>query len=65
MPERLRRHAAFGGDVVAIDAYIGTDDSFAEALEEFAAVYADEAEQDYGQLQQAITDGKIQVQTSI
>ena len=43
MPERLRRHAAFGGDVVAIDAYIGTDDSFAEALEEFAAVYADEA----------------------
>ena len=65
MPERLRRHAAFGGDVVAIDAYIGADGSFAEALEEFAAVYADQAEQDYGQLQQAITEGKIQVQTGI
>jgi uncharacterized protein (DUF2252 family) len=61
----LARAHARGGDVVAIDAYIGTDDSFAEALEEFAAVYADQAEQDYGQLRQAITEGKIQVQTGI
>ncbi len=61
----LARAHARGGDVVAIDAYIGTDGSFAEALEEFAAVYADQAEQDYGQLQQAITEGKIQVQTGI
>ena len=61
----LARAHARGGDVVAIDAYLGTDDSFAEALEEFAAVYADQAEQDYGQLQQAITEGKIQVQTGI
>jgi uncharacterized protein (DUF2252 family) len=61
----LGRAHARGGDVVAIDAYIGTDDSFAEALEEFAAVYADQAEQDYGQLQQAISEGKIQVQTGI
>ena len=61
----LARAHARGGDAVAIDAYLGTDDSFAEALEEFAQVYADQAEQDYGQLQQAITDGKIQVQTGI
>jgi uncharacterized protein (DUF2252 family) len=61
----LARAHARGGDVVAIDAYIGTDGSFAEALEEFAAVYADQAEQDYGQLQQAITEGKIEVQTGI
>jgi uncharacterized protein (DUF2252 family) len=61
----LGRAHARGGDAIAIDAYIGTDDSFAEALEEFAAVYADQAEQDYGQLQQAITDGKIQVQAGI
>ncbi len=61
----LARAHARGGDAVAIDAYLGTDDSFTEALEEFAAVYADQAEQDYGQLQQAITEGKIQVQTGI
>ena len=30
-----------------------------------AHVYADQAEQDYGQLQQAITEGKIQVQAGI
>jgi uncharacterized protein (DUF2252 family) len=61
----LARAHARGGDAVAIDAYLGTDDSFAEALEEFAGVYADQAEQDYGQLKQAITEGKIQVQTGI
>jgi hypothetical protein len=44
---------AGGGDAIAIDAYLGTDDTFAQALEEFAQVYADQAEQDYGQLQQA------------
>ena len=32
----LARAHARGGDVVAIDAYIGTDDTFVEALEEFA-----------------------------
>jgi uncharacterized protein (DUF2252 family) len=61
----LARAHARGGDAVAIDAYLGTDNSFAEALEKFAQLYADQAEQDYGQLQQAITQGKIQVQTGI
>jgi hypothetical protein len=61
----LARAHARGGDVIAIDSYLGTDESFAEALEEFAHVYADQAEQDYGRLQQAITEGKIQVQTGI
>jgi predicted alpha/beta hydrolase len=61
----LARAHARGGDAVAIDAYLGTDNSFAEALEQFAQMYADQAEQDYGQLQQAITEGEIQVQTGI
>jgi uncharacterized protein (DUF2252 family) len=61
----LARAHARGGDVVAIDAYIGTDDSFTQALEEFAQVYSDQAEQDYGQLQQAITQGKVAVETGI
>jgi len=61
----LARAHARGGDAVAIDAYLGTDNSFAEALEQFAEVYADQAEQDYRQLQQAINQGKIQVQTGI
>ena len=61
----LARAHARGGDAIAIDAYIGTDDTFAQALEEFAQVYADQAEQDYEQLQQAIAQGKIPVQTGI
>jgi uncharacterized protein (DUF2252 family) len=61
----LARAHARGGDVVAIDAYIGTDGAFIESLEEFAQVYADQAEQDYGQLKQAIADGKITVQEGI
>jgi hypothetical protein len=61
----LGRAHARGGDVVAIDAYIGTDESFSEALEEFAQVYADQAEQDYGRLRQAISDGKVQIQADI
>jgi uncharacterized protein (DUF2252 family) len=61
----LARAHARGGDVVAIDAYIGTDKTFEESLEEFAQVYADQAEQDYGQLKQAISDGKIAIQEGI
>ncbi len=61
----LARAHARGGDVVAIDSYLGTDDSFVEAMSEFAQVYADQAEQDYGRLQQAITDGKIPVETGV
>ncbi|MGZ6879783.1 MAG: DUF2252 domain-containing protein [Mycobacteriaceae bacterium] len=58
----LARAHARGGDVVAIDAYIGTDETFEDALEEFANVYADQAEQDYGRLKHAISDGKIPVE---
>ena len=61
----LARAHARGGDVVAIDAYIGADEAFNEALGEFAQVYADQAEQDYGQLKQAISDGKIPIQAGI
>jgi hypothetical protein len=60
----VRAHAR-GGDVVAIDAYIGTDETFTDALEEFAQVYADQAEQDFGQLKQAISDGKIPIQAGV
>ena len=61
----LARAHARGGDAIAIDAYLGTDDTFTQGLEEFAQVYADQAEQDYEQLQQAIAQGKIPVQTGI
>jgi uncharacterized protein (DUF2252 family) len=61
----LARAHARGGDVVASDTYIGTDETFTDSLGEFAQVYADQAEQDYGQLKQAISDGKIPIQAGI
>jgi thiamine monophosphate kinase len=61
----LARAHTRGGDVVAIDAYLGTHTSLAAALEEFVQMYADQADQDYGQLQQAVTDRKIRVRTGI
>ena len=61
----LARAHARGGGVIAIDAYIGSDEAFTESLQEFAQVYADQAEQDYGQLKQAISDGKIPVEAGI
>ena len=61
----LARAHGRGGDVIAISAYIGTDETFTDALEEFAQVYADQAEQDYEQLKQAISDGKISVQAGL
>jgi uncharacterized protein (DUF2252 family) len=61
----LARAHARGGDVIAIDAYIGTDETFTDALEEFAQVYADQAEQDFGQLKQAILDGKIPIEAGV
>ncbi len=61
----LARAHARGGDAVAIDAYIGTDTAFVEAVEEFAQVYADQAEQDYGRLQQAISSGEIPVEAGV
>lgn len=61
----LARAHAPGGDDVAIGTYIGTDDTFTDSLEQFAQVYADQAEQDYGQPKQAIPDGKIPGQAGI
>jgi hypothetical protein len=61
----LARAHARGGDVIAIDSYIGTDETFTDSLEAFAHLYADQAEQDYEQLKQAISDGKIPIQAGI
>jgi len=61
----LARAHARGGDVVAIDSYLGTDESFVDALDKYAQLYADQAERDYGQLQKAIKAGQVPVETGI
>jgi uncharacterized protein (DUF2252 family) len=55
----LARAHARSGDRVAIASYLGTGDSFAKAVAEFAEAYADQNERDYDALVQAEKDGRI------
>ena len=56
----LARAHARSGDRIAIGAYLGSGDVFDRALAEFAERYADQNEQDYRLLQQAVDAGRLQ-----
>jgi len=55
----LARAHARSGDPVAIAGYLGSNDSFDEALVEFANSYADQSEKDYEAFMQQIRSGKL------
>jgi hypothetical protein len=52
-------------DRIAIAAYLGSSDRFDEAIADFAELYADRNDEDFAQLQTAIQDGRLQVQTGL
>jgi hypothetical protein len=56
----LARAHARSGDPIAIDAYLGPDDTFDRAIGNFAKRYADQNEVDYKALLDAIKDGRLQ-----
>jgi hypothetical protein len=58
--ETLARAHARTGDPVAIDGYIGKGPTFAAAMIQFAHLYADQNEQDHGQLVRAIASGAVE-----
>ncbi len=55
----LARAHARSGDPVAIAGYLGSSDSFDEAMVEFADSYADQNEKDYEAFMQQIRSGKL------
>ncbi|MEX2108470.1 MAG: DUF2252 domain-containing protein [Solirubrobacterales bacterium] len=55
----LARAHARSGDPVAIGAYLGSGDSFDEAIAEFSASYADQNERDHAALIAAIDSGRL------
>jgi uncharacterized protein (DUF2252 family) len=55
----LARAHARTGDPAAISGYLGKNDAFEEAIEEFALSYAEQTERDYTALLKAIRSGKI------
>jgi uncharacterized protein (DUF2252 family) len=63
--EALARAHARSGDRIAIAAYLGKSDTFAEAIADFAETYADQNERDFESLRQAAADGRIDVQADI
>ncbi|HET9169182.1 MAG TPA: DUF2252 domain-containing protein [Actinospica sp.] len=58
----LARAHARSGDRVAIAAYLGDDTTFAHAIAEFAAAYADQNERDYAAMRAAMRSGRIAVE---
>ncbi len=61
----LARAHARSGDRVAIAAYLGTSDTFEQAVAGFAEAYADQNELDYKALQEAVDSGRITAQTGL
>jgi uncharacterized protein (DUF2252 family) len=61
----LARAHARSGDRVAIASYLGEDATFAHAIADFSAAYADQNENDYAELKKAERDGRITVQSGL
>jgi hypothetical protein len=55
----LARAHARSGDPVAVAAYLGDDDTFPEAVADFAEVYADQNERDHATLLTAVETGRL------
>ncbi len=55
----LARAHARSGDPAAIAGYLGTSETFDEAIAEFSMAYADQNERDYGAFTDAISQGRI------
>ncbi|WP_084701431.1 DUF2252 domain-containing protein [Streptacidiphilus anmyonensis] len=61
----LARAHARSGDPIAIAAYLGDDKTFAHAVAEFSALYADQNELDFAALQQADRENRITVELGL
>ena len=61
----LARGHARSGDAIAITAYLGTSDRFAQAMCRFAAAYADQNERDFDSLRHAIAMNKVHAITGV
>ena len=55
----LARSHAKSGDAAMISGYLGKNDSFANAISDFAVAYADQTEKDHAALVNAVRKGRI------
>ena len=61
----LARAHARSGDAIAVSAYLGTDDTFPDAMVEFAETYADQNEKDYADFVEAVRSGKLAAESGV
>ena len=61
----LARAHARGGDAAKIAGYLGDDDTFDRALEDFAVAYADQNEADYAEFSEAADEQRVAVQSGV
>jgi uncharacterized protein (DUF2252 family) len=61
----LARAHARSGDRIAINAYLGKNDVFDQAIARFAETYADQNEKDYAALKAAVEKGRVEATTGL
>src|SRR5262249_865945 len=61
--ETLARAHAKAGDATMISGYLGTNETFDEAIRDYALAYADQVEADYGTFQRAVRKGRFPLET--
>ena len=61
----LARAHARSGDAANISGYLGDDDTFDRALEDFAVAYADQNDADYAAFTDAADDKRIAVERGV
>ena len=59
----LARAHARSGDPVAIAAYLGSSESFDDALTNFGERYADQNERDYVRFLEAVRNGRLEAES--
>ncbi len=61
----LARAHARSGDCIAIGSYLGRNDAFDRAIEDFAEVYADQNERDHRALVDAVKSGRLSAERGL
>ena len=61
----LARGHARSGDAVAVDAYLGSNATFDEAMADFGELYADQNERDYAALLAAVESGRVKAESGL
>src|SRR4249920_3652962 len=61
----LARAHARSGDRIAIASYLGNSDAFDRAIADFSSAYADQNEQDYQALVDAVNSGRLVAETGL